>query len=351
MSIASKMADTLVLSWTLHKRLKTLSVPKPSFFRHCRTANTADTSVTKDKEESILDDRDSDESQTALVTRMQACPSPRNTVSKPKQPRPEGKTINGYSFAQDNLIASNHPLLCSCYICTSPNHFACNCPHYGKWDSLCSTNLIDVELEQVDIENDSCMYLAMLIESQASSSAYYKDPITVKEVHVMNAKDTGAFTLHALKPHYNSNCNSRQVFSHLNKGKGRVDPTPKGQEFSTSHLERNNLFQHSIPTHKVRITESSQKETESLTSLSLQEGQRFRAVKVTSHPEGFGSLGMKALHIKVCIGLPNHLPIQGHLDSGTDITLMSEEYWKSIPGLLKPKEGLHIKLYHLTGKA
>jgi hypothetical protein len=34
-----------------------------------------------------------------------------------------------------------------------------------------------------------------------------------------------------------------------------------------------------------------------------------------------------------------------------DITLMSKEYWGSIPELPKPKEGLQIKLYHLMGDA
>ena len=43
--------------------------------------------------------------------------------------------------------------------------------------------------------------------------------------------------------------------------------------------------------------------------------------------------------------------MQARLDSGADITLMSEDFWSSIPGLPKPKEGLRMKLYHLTGSA
>jgi hypothetical protein len=84
MSIASKMADTLVLSWTLHERLKTLNAPKLSIFGHHRTVNAADTSIIKDKEGSLPNDRDSDKFQTALVTRTQGHPSLRNAASKPK---------------------------------------------------------------------------------------------------------------------------------------------------------------------------------------------------------------------------------------------------------------------------
>jgi hypothetical protein len=198
----------------------------------------------------------------------------------------------------------------SCYICTSPKHFACDCPHCGKWDSLCSTNLIDVELKQADIDNNSCMYLAMLPESKASSSTYYEDPITIKEVHIVDAKGTSAFAPHALKPHYNINHNSRQAFAHSDNGKGRADLASKGSESSTCHLECHTSSQRSVlPTHEVKSADSLRKETESLTSLSLQEGCRFRAIKATSHLEGFGSLGAKALHIKACVGSPEHPPI------------------------------------------
>jgi hypothetical protein len=42
--------------------------------------------------------------------------------------------------------------------------------------------------------------------------------------------------------------------------------------------------------------------------------------------------------------------VRGRLDSGTDISLMSEEFWIAL-GLLKPREGIQMSLYHLTGQA
>lgn len=68
-------------------------------------------------------------------------------------------------------------------------------------------------------------------------------------------------------------------------------------------------------------------------------------------PEGLGSLGSQALQIKgsVVDAAGKSIPIR--LDSGADITLMSEDYYNSVQGLPKLKEGLRMKLYHLTGHA
>jgi hypothetical protein len=65
-----------------------------------------------------------------------------------------------------------------------------------------------------------------------------------------------------------------------------------------------------------------------------------KAVRAKTHPPGFGSLGVRALHMKVAIASPNAAAIKGRLDSGVDITLMSEEYFLSLGYLPKPREGL-----------
>ena len=73
------------------------------------------------------------------------------------------------------------------------------------------------------------------------------------------------------------------------------------------------------------------------------------AAKKESKPEGLGSLGMQALHLKAYIQLIGRGEVKACLDSGADITLMSEEFWKQIGTLMKTKEGMRMKLYHLTG--
>jgi hypothetical protein len=55
--------------------------------------------------------------------------------------------------------------------------------------------------------------------------------------------------------------------------------------------------------------------------------------------------------MKVSVGSPDAATIKGHLDSGADITLISEEYFLSLGYLPKPREGLRMRLYALTGEA
>ena len=75
------------------------------------------------------------------------------------------------------------------------------------------------------------------------------------------------------------------------------------------------------------------------------------AAKKENKPEGLGSLGTQALHIKAHVQSIGKGEVKARLDSGADITLMSEEFWKQLGILPKPKEGMRMKLYHLTGHA
>ncbi|KAI4294340.1 hypothetical protein K525DRAFT_212891, partial [Schizophyllum commune Loenen D] len=77
----------------------------------------------------------------------------------------------------------------------------------------------------------------------------------------------------------------------------------------------------------------------------------FHAPKYASHPAGYSALDSRSLQCKVSVGSPEAVEISGRLDSGADLTLMSEDYFNTVPDLPKPKEGMRMKLYHLTGEA
>ncbi|THV04115.1 hypothetical protein K435DRAFT_650096, partial [Dendrothele bispora CBS 962.96] len=68
-------------------------------------------------------------------------------------------------------------------------------------------------------------------------------------------------------------------------------------------------------------------------------------------PEGLGSLDTRALFTKARVGSLRSEELDVRLDSGADITLISEDYWKKLEILPKPKTGLRMKLYQLTGEA
>ncbi|KAF9471032.1 hypothetical protein BDN70DRAFT_820540, partial [Pholiota conissans] len=77
----------------------------------------------------------------------------------------------------------------------------------------------------------------------------------------------------------------------------------------------------------------------------------YVARKGRSLPEGLGSLGSRALQIRAKVHTQEEVDVVARLDSGADITLMSEDFYNSIPDLPRLKEGLRMKLYHLTGNA
>lgn len=283
--------------------------------------------------------------------------------STPRKPWPEGKVVDGYSFARDDSVASKSPPPGNCFICTSPRHYARDCPHFGKWDVLRNANLIHVDMEESEWTEDERMYLAMLAETKDMISAYlsdsessessvypesetsesaYDSAIERKEVHTVDAISTGAFTLHAKKPYYSNNRNARRRAQFESKGKQReVVPSDGMPRKAWRRHERIRHKSGNIPPYS----------PETLPSYSAALGSVIPAIKGRSFPDGYGSLATRALHMKAFVSDLGQEPIRARLDSGADITLMSEDYWKTIPDLGNPKEGIRMKLYHLTGNA
>ncbi|KAJ7244434.1 hypothetical protein B0H12DRAFT_1022481, partial [Mycena haematopus] len=202
-----------------------------------------------------------------------------------------------------------------------------------------SANLITVDLEPGLEEADLREYIAMTVESHKSSTAYSSEgagsPEVRKEIFVVDALHTNAKAAHVDYRHgYNRNRRRCEAFSatslnRKSKGKAVISNDPQA-----------------IPRREMRkLTPPSELPS------SVQDGQKiYAARKMRQLPDGLGSLGSRALHVLARIGGLSITEINARLDSGADITLMSE-FWASIPGLPKPREGLRMKLYHLTGQA
>ncbi|KII84705.1 hypothetical protein PLICRDRAFT_117095, partial [Plicaturopsis crispa FD-325 SS-3] len=73
--------------------------------------------------------------------------------------------------------------------------------------------------------------------------------------------------------------------------------------------------------------------------------------KVRSVPEGLSSVGVASLHILARLGSQTAEPIKHRLDSGADITLISSDQYEALQEKPPLKQGLRMKLYHLTGDA
>ncbi len=74
-------------------------------------------------------------------------------------------------------------------------------------------------------------------------------------------------------------------------------------------------------------------------------------VKLQNPPAGFSALGIAAFHVRGRINRTDGKEVIARVDSGADITLMSEEFYQQLEGLPQPKEGLWMKLFQLTGDA
>ncbi|KAG6912794.1 hypothetical protein DXG01_012113, partial [Tephrocybe rancida] len=107
------------------------------------TAHTVEEVI---KEETSEEEESSEEEEHEVhAVRGQTCGT-RSSAAKNHPPWPAGKTITGYAFAHQDNISSLKAPNGKCYICTSPKHFARDCLHYGKWDSLREANLVTSEL-------------------------------------------------------------------------------------------------------------------------------------------------------------------------------------------------------------
>ncbi|KAF8181949.1 hypothetical protein K438DRAFT_1541387, partial [Mycena galopus ATCC 62051] len=161
--------------------------------RNARAADRED----RDEEESERSEKD------AFVANNSRDRSHPSASSSSRPPWPEGKTVRGYEFVRRDDVHSDRALAHgACYICTSPKHFARDCPHYGHWLSLCDANLLEVEVSREAEEADYNEFVAMIVELQSETSSAYSSahetvsPTMLREVHVVGALETGALAAH-----------------------------------------------------------------------------------------------------------------------------------------------------------
>ncbi|KAI0043229.1 hypothetical protein FA95DRAFT_1462938, partial [Auriscalpium vulgare] len=68
---------------------------------------------------------------------------------------------------------------------------------------------------------------------------------------------------------------------------------------------------------------------------------------------GHSPLGVSALSLEAYLSADGSTPFVARADSGADISLLSHKFWQQLPAASRPKlrQGLKMRLYHLTGGA
>ncbi|KIY62094.1 hypothetical protein CYLTODRAFT_336630, partial [Cylindrobasidium torrendii FP15055 ss-10] len=141
--------------------------------RYLRAANlVAQDDATEEQEEE-------DDSQSVLTSDereilVAQSRSARSSNNKKRPEFPRGKTIGGYEFLRRDEVKSPNKPVGDCFLCTSPNHFARECPHYGKWHALRAAMVIEVspELERADIE-DGNQFVAYVVQHESIALSAY----------------------------------------------------------------------------------------------------------------------------------------------------------------------------------
>ncbi|KAF9549474.1 hypothetical protein CPC08DRAFT_590731, partial [Agrocybe pediades] len=172
-NVASQMQQSLESHFLLNERLRN-PTPKPYSFNKRRNAMVVD----YDKEDRGGEEEESETSEEEETPKEAKVAFRGKAKTKgPIKPRsskfPEGKTIDGYSFTRDDSVVSSKLPNGTCFICTSPKHFFRDCPHYGRFEVLRNANMLHVDWAPEQEAEWDREYLAMLVESNTSSTSAY----------------------------------------------------------------------------------------------------------------------------------------------------------------------------------
>ncbi|KAJ7703611.1 hypothetical protein B0H17DRAFT_922013 [Mycena rosella] len=236
----SHNADALINLHELQRQVKVLEAASRSggapgrFFNKSKNA-VAHVAEAEEAEEdsglrSICNDSDSEDH---VVAEAQAANNHRGSRPKPaKKYRdwPKGGMVDEFHFARRDDVKSPQKPEGKSYICTNGNHYARGCPWYGEWCDMREAHplWLDVSQEVIDCNNEGFSVMMAAMKSQ-SVSVLSSEPLK-KQVHVMDALQTGALEAH-VSPYGDVSTAARRVLEtrlrRLDEGKAGLKGTSK----------------------------------------------------------------------------------------------------------------------------
>ncbi|KAF8143405.1 hypothetical protein K438DRAFT_1522857, partial [Mycena galopus ATCC 62051] len=139
--------------------------------QHRRRGNAATVEEVEDEDKLLPKSSPPSKSAHAADGQTRGRFRPREQTARPDWP--EGKTVKGYAFVKRDDVHSPRKPPGGCYICTSGNHFARDCPPYGNWLSLRDANLIESDIDAIHEAKDLKEWLAMMVEVNNDSLSAY----------------------------------------------------------------------------------------------------------------------------------------------------------------------------------
>lgn len=287
---------------------------------------------------------------------------------------PNGRTLEGHAFTHNDSQRSPSKPPGDCRLCTSPLHFYRECPHFPMWDAISKRLRAQgqrdpKDLRKVDREYEAHVASLRDDESDDSDSNYIVPEIT-EYYQLVQSSFNAAKSFHANSP-IALNRTYRRRFDRVDEDKGKntlqgpldsshavSDPlSSKTHTPNTSSTEKSPSLGLEPNTASKRYTPSTS--TNSSThavpnaSPSRSNTPFIVAVKSRTRAPGRNAVGIRSLHIEAQIASPLTPHIHTQLDSGADITLISQDYLRSLPDMTRPtlKTGSKIQLHQLTCSA
>ncbi|KAI0069780.1 hypothetical protein K474DRAFT_1609880 [Panus rudis PR-1116 ss-1] len=326
----------------------------------------------------------------------------RERSSKPFVRRPPP---GGYAFERDDSVISAKLPPSPCKICGSPKHWDPECPHYSEYQVKRKVHAIGADQDvppEVDEEYLNAYVATVLMRAdddntnsvhhlswgeylfqegerlkvkaqQVSRLVASCEEILDQEGEAINAlpPDSPSLLEEITKPENEKPMIPKDTFSRhrtvsceeeVDCGGQSVNPLPADHPSLLEGPESEDNVT-GIPPWEAKLdqTEASayvftasagSKSTPSSVEKEAVTGSRtiIRMKKKRDPPAGHSTRGISALSFLGPIGHSSMKPIRCRLDSGADISLISEDCLLSIPERFRPKirQGIRLNLYQLT---
>ena len=271
----------------------------------------------------------------------------------------------GYAFARNDSVVSRKLPPSPCKCCGSEKHWDRECPHWEEFLISRAKRALAAEKDispEEDREYVRAYVNYVTSRNDSSVSALSKpEAERLPEKEVYGARSIEMETINEYKPTdgYLPRESPHVLLSVAEAERLRGDTAALADLLETAigaadGYERDHSFE---AAEASRVTRGA---ATAATRSPLEEDPPARVpeptvnvVKVPAsrrRPPGSSSLGISALSVPIRLSSVNAPDIVARVDSGADISLISEECWKGIPEERRPKRqrGLRMKLFQLT---
>ncbi|KAJ3474628.1 hypothetical protein NLI96_g12353 [Meripilus lineatus] len=262
--------------------------------------------------------------------------------------------IGGYPYPKKDEVKSIlRPPPSPCKCCGSGNHWDKECPWYGVWERKYgrrTAQLVsaDGRSEEDDVYNEA--YEALIIQSSFSTyrvqTPAHKGFLKHDELVQLGLAETDEESHKAQhRPGYGL-VNASVV--EVPDEEDEVAPKDSALHFIIEEIRRREAMNLELSTNDVP-TEAEPKETET-TRHATTSPPVHRLKPKRKFKDGHLAVGQSVVAMRGKLGAQREAETDLRLDSCADVSLLSEEFYRSMKAPPKLHQGLRMKLYQLTDK-